>query len=118
MKKNKIIFWISTALVAVVMTASAVMYLISNPMVLEQFAAYGYPSYFRYILGIAKILGAIALVLPRLKILNEWAYAGFAFTLIGAIWTHAAVSEPVWMPLFFMALLALSYIMRNKIYQA
>jgi hypothetical protein len=54
-------------------------------------ALLAYPPYMLAVLGTAKILGAIALVVPKFPRLKEWAYAGFVFDLIGAIWSHLAM---------------------------
>ncbi len=55
----------------------------------------GYPVYFLTILGIWKILGVAALLIPTFPLLKEWAYAGFFFIMIGAIFSHIAMSDPV-----------------------
>jgi hypothetical protein len=54
----------------------------------------GYPSYFTRMLGVAKLLGAVALVLPKRPSLREWAYAGFVFEFMAAIVAHLASGEP------------------------
>jgi hypothetical protein len=74
-------------------------------------AALGYPAYLGLIIGVAKILGAVALVVRRFPVLTEWAYAGFTFDLIGAAWSHAAVEglTAAAAVLPFMVLLAVSY---------
>ena len=77
--------------------------------------ALGYPSYFMTILGAAKLLGVAAVLAPGLPLLKEWAYAGFAFNLIGAVATHIAVADPIgeWLPpLVLLGLGAASYVLR------
>ena len=91
MKATKAIYWTSTILFALVFALTGTLYLIHNPQMVEKLAALGYPPYMLAILGTAKILGAIALVVPRFPRLKEWAYAGFVFDFLGAIWSHVAV---------------------------
>ena len=55
----------------------------------------GYPAYFVTILGISKILGVVALLIPKYPLLKEWAYAGFFFMMSGAIFTHIAAGNSV-----------------------
>lgn len=57
------------------------------------FAHLGYPSYLLTILGVWKILGVVAVLIPKFPILKEWAYAGFFFTMTGAVFSHAAVGD-------------------------
>ena len=77
-------------------------------------ASLGYPPYFSTILGSAKTLGILALLAPGLPLLKEWAYAGFTFTFLGALWSHLAMgqTQAVPMPIAALVLLALSYILR------
>ena len=109
MRRDKVIYWTVTGLVAAGMLMSAFMYLTGNAKVAESFKYAGYPEYFVTLLGIAKLLGAIALVAPIWNKVKEWAYAGFAFTFIGAIWTHVATSTPWMAPFIALVLLAVSY---------
>jgi hypothetical protein len=55
----------------------------------------GYPVYFLTILGVWKILGVVALLIPRFPLLKEWAYAGFFFAMTGAVFSHIAVGDPL-----------------------
>jgi hypothetical protein len=74
----------------------------------------GYPQQLRIILGIAKPLGAIALLVPGLVKLKEWAYAGFTFAWISAIVAHYLAKDgpTVFSPLVLLLLLAVSYVTR------
>jgi hypothetical protein len=74
----------------------------------------GYPQQLRIILGIAKPLGAIALIVPGMAILKEWAYAGFTFAWICAFFAHYLAKEgPVaFGPLVLLVILAISYLTR------
>jgi len=115
MKRDKVIYWITTGLVAAAMLTSATMYLMRNPELMQNFTTLGIPLYFVTMLGVTKILGAITLVIPGLEKVKEWAYAGFAFTFIGAVWTHIATGTPWIAPLVFLALLAVSYLFRLRL---
>ena len=118
MKANKITYWIATALFSAGMLMSSSMYLTQNPKLVEAFHFLGYPLFFMYILGLAKGLGAIALLVPKFPKLKEWAYAGFSFTLIGAIWTHIATGTSFSAVVIFAILLAVSYIFYNRVQHA
>lgn len=116
MKRDKIIYWVATGLVAAGMAMSAFMYLSKNPELMSGFQQIGIPVYFIALLGVAKLLGAIALVAPVGTRLKEWAYAGFLFMFIGATWVHIATGTPFVMPLMFLIILALSYVFWNKVF--
>jgi hypothetical protein len=109
MKRDKIVYWITTGTVAAMMFLSAYMYLTHNPELVSGFKALGFPLYFVTILGVAKLLGAIVLVAPAGRILKEWAYAGFIFIFIGATWTHLVTRTPFIMPLILLGILGVSY---------
>lgn len=94
MKKAKIIYWVSTGLFTAVFATTSIMYLTHNSRMVDKFHELGYPLYVLNILGVAKLLGVIALLFPKYPRLKEWAYAGFVFDLIGALWSHAAVQGP------------------------
>jgi hypothetical protein len=81
----------------------------------ERLAELGYPPYFIVILGTGKLLGVVALLAPGRPLLKEWAYAGFAFDLIGAIASHAFAGDPLGetvRPGFMLAIGAASYLLR------
>lgn len=115
MKRDKIIYWISTGVVAAFMLFAGVMYITQNPALMETFKSIGIPTYIVTMLGVAKLLGAIVLVAPVWTRLKEWAYAGFAFVFIGAAWTHVATGTPVAMPLIFLVVLGVSYLFRYRL---
>jgi len=115
MKRDKIIYWSATGLVAAAMAASGGMYLMRNPEVIQGFEQLGYPGYFVLLLGIAKLLGAAALLIPVPDKIREWAYAGIAFTLIGATWTHISTQTPFVAPLVLLGVLGLSYWFRSRV---
>lgn len=78
-------------------------------------ATLGYPEYLMTILGVAKISGVIALLIPGLPLLKEWAYAGFTFDILGASASHAFVGDPVGeilIPLVLLTICIASYCWR------
>jgi len=111
---RKIIYWVSTDLVAALSIFAAFTYLSGSPQAVQGFAHVGYPQQLRIILGIAKLLGAITLVLPGFAKLKEWAYAGFTFAWISAFVTHylAKDGSVAFMPLILLLLLVISYVTR------
>jgi FtsH-binding integral membrane protein len=111
---RKVIYWFTTALLAALSAFAAVTYLSGSQQAVEGFTHVGYPQHLRVILGIAKLLGAIALIMPGVPKLKEWAYAGFTFTWISAFVAHYVAKDgPVaFAPLFLLVLLAISYVTR------
>ena len=111
---RKVVYWITTVLVAVMSAFAAFAYLSGSPQAVQGFAHVGYPQHLRIILGIAKLLGAIALVAPGFPTLKEWAYAGFTFAWISAhVAHHVAKDGPTqYIPLVLLVLLFASYFTR------
>ena len=95
-KAKKIIYWIATLWLALGMVATATGQLFKLPGQggPDMIAHLGYPVYLLTILGIWKILGAVAVLIPKFPLLKEWAYAGFFFIMSGAIFSHIAVGDP------------------------
>src|SRR5215475_11330364 len=101
-KRNKIIYWISTIWLASGMLATGTLQLFKvkaegsvSPPGVDGITHLGYPVYLLTILGVWKILGVVALLIPKYPLLKEWAYAGFFFAMSGAIFSHIAVSDPI-----------------------
>jgi hypothetical protein len=93
-KRNKIIYWIATVWLALGMVSTGIVQLIKlkeevDKTVLEL----GYPVYFLSIIGVWKLLGVVAILLPKFPLLKEWAYAGFFFAMTGAIISHLAIGD-------------------------
>jgi hypothetical protein len=111
---RKIAYWVSTGLVAALSLFAGFVYLSGSPQAVEGFAHVGYPQQLRVILGIAKGLGAITLLIPGLPKLKEWAYAGFTFAWISASVAHYLANDgaKAFMPLILLMLLAVSYVTR------
>jgi uncharacterized membrane protein YphA (DoxX/SURF4 family) len=109
-----VIYWASTGIVAALSILAAFTYLSGNPQAVQGFSHVGYPQQLRVMLGIAKLLGAIVLVVPALPRLKEWAYAGFAFAWIAASIAHYLAKDgpTAFMPLILLVLLAISYVSR------
>jgi uncharacterized membrane protein YphA (DoxX/SURF4 family) len=117
MKAIKITYWVSTAIVALMMTFSGYAYL-TNPTVQQGFQHLGYPDYFRVELAVAKFIGALLLLIPVAARVKEWTYAGFAIVFISAVIAHTASGDPVAnrvMPAVFLGLMIVSYVMYHKL---
>jgi len=94
MKKiHKIIYWIATIWLALGMTSTGIVQIIKMKEEVDMMTKLGYPTYFLTILGVWKILGSIAVLLPRSPLIKEWAYAGFFFAMSGAFISHLAVGD-------------------------
>jgi uncharacterized membrane protein YphA (DoxX/SURF4 family) len=89
-KRNKIIYWIATIWLAVAMLASGIQQIFHTKSFVDIIVPLGYPIYFLTILGIWKILGVVALLIPKFPLIKEWAYAGFFFAMSGAVFSHIA----------------------------
>jgi hypothetical protein len=111
---RKIIYWASTGLIAVMSLMAAFAYLSGSSQAVDGFTHVGYPQQLRVILGIAKPLGAIALLVPGFLKLKEWAYAGFAFAWICAVVAHYLAGDGVkaLSPVILLVLLVASYATR------
>lgn len=111
---RKVTYWLTTILLAALSVLAAYGYLSGSPQSVEGFAHVGYPQQLRIILGIAKPLGAIALLVPGMVRLKEWAYAGFTFAWICAFIAHYLAKDgaKAFAPLVFLLILAISYLTR------
>lgn len=120
MKKNKIIFWVATAIILIWEGLMPLGTLLFAPAYVNAGTKpLGYPDYFAYALIVCKVLGAFAIAYPRIpEKLKEWAYAGLTFNLIFAFVSHACVDQNIGymlMPLVILAILVVSYIYKQKI---
>jgi len=118
MKKNQIFFWISTGLIFLfegVMPA----FTSQTELAKEGIRHLGYPAYFGNALVVFKVLGALALVIPKIpNRVKEWAYSGFAFDFIFASISHWAIDGfgfQAMFPLFVFGILVVSYVFYSKI---
>jgi uncharacterized membrane protein YphA (DoxX/SURF4 family) len=117
MKKAKIFYWIFTSLFAILMVASAIPDVISSPTAAEGFRQMTMPAYLLPFLGIAKLLGVVAILIPGYPRIKEWAYAGLVIDLVGATYCiKSSKPDAGWMFMALPLLLAAgSYIFYHKI---
>jgi len=111
-KRNKIIYWISTLWLSLGMVSTAIVQLLNMEDVVEVITNLGYPVYILTILGIWKIAGTVAVLIPKFPLLKEWAYAGFFFIMTGAVFSHAVAGEGVeeiFGPILLLALTVVSW---------
>lgn len=121
MKGTKIAFWISTVLIFLfegVMPALS----FQSDMAKAGIEHLGYPMYFGTMLMIAKVSGALTLILPMMPIrLKEWAYAGFTFSILAALYSNVAVDGvtpmTTLMPLAVLAVLMVSYFSFHRLHK-
>ena len=92
-KRNKIIYWIATSLLAIGMLQSGIFAVLRTKEWIDLITGLGYPVYFLTMLGVWKILGVIAILIPGFKLLKEWAYAGFFLAMTGALISHLAIGD-------------------------
>lgn len=116
-KRNKIIYWIATVWLALGMTATGIVQLLRTEDELAKMTQLGYPAYFLLIIGAWKILGVIVLLIPKFPLLKEWVYAGFVFTMTGAVISHIAAgssTSEIFGPLLLLVLTAVSWYFRPQ----
>jgi len=94
MKKSyKIIYWIATVWLALGMLSTGIIQLTGMQEEQDAMARLGYPGYVLPLIGTWKMLGVIAVLVPKFPLLKEWAYAGFFFTMSGALVSHAVAGD-------------------------
>jgi hypothetical protein len=106
MKKVKIGYWLCTAVIIWIQGAGGIYDMTKAQPVLDVIRHLGYPDYFPVMLGIAKVLGVVAILTPRASTLREWAYAGFTFNFLSASIAHTMVGDETFAIVFPLALLA------------
>lgn len=119
MKKTKIAYYIVTALFTAFIAFGSIFDVTAVPAARDLITHLGYPVYILYIIGWAKLLGVIGVWQPKFPALREWAYAGIAFDLIGAIVSHLAVGDGPqgWFaPVLPLILLTASYLLHRKVH--
>jgi hypothetical protein len=117
MKKTKIIYWTLTIIFAGLMLMASIPDILLVPDAIKFITALGYPVYFIQFIGIAKLLGVVAILIPGYPRIKEWAYAGLAYDLIGATYSQIAIggSEGKWMFMFIWIFMLIgSYIYYHK----
>ncbi|MEO6523251.1 MAG: DoxX family protein [Mucilaginibacter sp.] len=92
-KRNTIIYWIATGLMAFGMLVSGLQQIFRAKAMADMLAHLGYPLYFMNIIGVWKVLGVIVILIPGFKLAKEWAYAGLFFAMTGALVSHLASGD-------------------------
>lgn len=116
-KKQKILYWVSTVWLALGMTSTGIVQLIKMEEEVANFTNLGFPIYLMTILGIWKLLGVLAILTPKSPLIKEWAYAGFFFTMTGAIVSHLSVGDEIltlFGPSLLLVLTIISWYYRPK----
>lgn len=93
-KTKKIIYWIATVWLALGMVSTGIVQIMQMKEEMSYMLNLGYPMYFLTIIGVWKLLGSVAILLPKIPVVKEWAYAGFFFTTTGALASHFAAGSP------------------------
>jgi hypothetical protein len=120
-KQIHVVYWIATLLFIMPQGWAAVQYLTHAPRMAMTIAQLGYPEYFPAILGVAKLLGIAAIATGISPTLKEWAYAGFAFDVIGAFASHLGAGDRLavaLIPLGFLVVQMVSYAAWRKLRSA
>jgi len=92
-KRNKMIYWIATIWLSLGMASTGIVQLIKMKEEADMMLHLGYPLYFLTIIGVWKILGVVAVLIPKFPLVKEWAYAGFIFVMSGAVFSHLAAGD-------------------------
>ncbi len=114
-KRNKIIYWIATIWLALGMVSTGLVQLFNMKEEIENFTSIGYPTYLMTLLGIWKLLGVAAILIPKFPVLKEWAYAGFFFAMSGAMFSHIVCghgAQEIFGPALLLVLTVVSWYFR------
>lgn len=117
MNVRRVAYWIATSLTALAFLSGGIFQVVGVPEARAGIAALGYPAYFAALLGIWKILGALVILAPRTPLIKEWAYAGLAFDLTAASYSHIAVGDPAAkavVPIVILGIAAASWALRPE----
>lgn len=118
LKQITIAYWIVTVLFVIANFGSGIAELFPNQQALDLMTLLGYPAYFLTILGVAKILGAIAIIQSRFRAVKEWAYAGFTIDYISASASYYFTTRDIpsmIFPMIFLAVLFVSYVLWKNV---
>lgn len=116
-KRNKIIYWISTAWLALGMLSTGIVQLLKTKEETARMKHLGYPAYLLILIGVWKIPGVVAILIPRFPLVKEWAYAGFFFTMTGAVFSHFACGDSAgefFGPVLLLILIVVSWYFRPE----
>lgn len=114
-KSHKIIYWIATVWLALGMVSTGIVQIIKMDEEVTNFTTLGYPLYLMTLIGVWKILGVIAILVPKFPLVKEWAYVGFFFAMSGAAISHIAIghgAKELFGPLLLLVLTAVSWYFR------
>lgn len=114
-KRNRIIYWVATIWLGLGMASTGLVQLIGIQEEKDMMEHLGYPMYFLTLIGVWKLLGVVAVLIPKAPLLKEWAYAGFAFVMTGAMASHLAVGDPaldLFGPILLLTLTVVSWYFR------
>jgi len=116
MEKKKVLwYWIITVMLSFFIFSGGLAQALQVEGVLQGFKPLGYPAYFISIIGVWKMLGVIAILIPGFKLLKEWAYAGIFFVMTGAVISHIAsnnISAQIIAPFVLAVFAVLSWYLR------
>jgi hypothetical protein len=116
MENRKVLwYWIITAILSFCIFSGGLAQAVQVKGVVQGFKPLGYPNYFISIIGVWKVLGVIAILIPKFPLLKEWAYAGIFFVMTGAVISHIAsdnVSVQIIAPLLLAVFTVLSWYLR------
>lgn len=114
-KRNIIIYWVATIWLSLGMASTGLVQLLGVEEEVQSMERLGYPAHLLTLLGILKILGTIAILIPGFGLLKEWAYAGFFFAMTGALCAHIAAGDGTeWLfgPVLLIVLTVVSWYFR------
>ncbi|NHA04303.1 DoxX family protein [Mucilaginibacter sp. HC2] len=114
-KRKKLWYWIITVILSFCIFSGGLAQAVQAEGVVKGFKPLGYPTYFISIIGVWKMLGVVAILIPGFKLLKEWAYAGIFFTMTGAVISHIAsndVSAQIIAPFILAVFAVLSWYLR------
>ncbi len=117
-KRNKIIYWVATGWLSLGMVSTGIVQLIKMKEEVDMMTRLGYPIYFLTIIGAWKLLGVVAVLIPKFPLVKEWAYAGFFFAMSGAVFSHLAIGDDakeLFGPILLLILTAISWYFRPAI---
>ncbi|GGW62854.1 DoxX-like protein [Winogradskyella epiphytica] len=117
MKRDRIIYYVTTGLLTLLILFSASMYFFDYENVKLAFESFGYPTYLIYPYATIKLIGLAVLWLPGLKTLKEWTYAGFLYAFVLAFFAHFNIGDGEHLAaILAIVLLLTSYIFYKRVY--
>ena len=114
-KRKQVWYWIITGILSFFIFSGGLVQALQLPETVQGFKPLGCPTYFISLIGVWKMLGVTAILIPKFKLLKEWAYAGLFFTMTGALISHLVLGDggkAVFGPLFQTVFILLSWYFR------